>query len=97
MYLNSLHYFDVDEYIFAGQKEHSHLCRSQAFRIVKQAAQSLNMEDRITATLCAKHLDITRGNTAHSQQYLWIYTTTRHMRLLRDIWELNRTIKTQYF
>jgi integrase len=48
MYLNSLHYFDVDEYIFAGQKEHSHLCRSQAFRIVKQAAQSLNMEDRIS-------------------------------------------------
>ena len=48
IYLNSLHYFDVDEYIFAGQKEHSHLCRSQAFRIVKQAAQSLNMEDRIS-------------------------------------------------
>ena len=48
MYLNSLHYFDVEEYIFAGQKEHSHLCRSQSFRIVKQAAQSLNMEDRIS-------------------------------------------------
>ena len=39
IYLNSLHYFDVDEYIFAGQKEHSHLCRSQAFRIVQKAAE----------------------------------------------------------
>ena len=48
MYLNSLHYFDVDKYIFAGQKEHSHLCRSQAFRIIKQAAHSLNMEDGIS-------------------------------------------------
>ena len=47
-YLNSLHYFDVNEYIFMGQKEHTHLCRSQAFRIIKQAASSLNMENGIS-------------------------------------------------
>ena len=48
LYLNSLHYFDLDEYIFMGKYEHTHLCRSQAFRIIKQAALSLNIEEDIS-------------------------------------------------
>ncbi len=48
MYLNSLYHFDENEYIFIGRNPHTHLCRSQAFRIIKQAAASLNMENGIS-------------------------------------------------
>lgn len=73
MYLNSLHYFDVDEYIFAGQKEHSHLCRSQAFRIVKQASAVTQYGGWNKLPLYAQNIWILRVEIRHTASSTYGY------------------------
>ena len=47
-YMKSLSSVDGKDYIFTGKNKGMHLSRSQAFRIIKHAAYSLNMEKGIS-------------------------------------------------
>ena len=50
IYINSLSDENIkgEKYIFAGRNENKHLCRSQAFRIIKHACQNLGLSEHIS-------------------------------------------------
>ncbi len=48
VYMTSLGAITGNEYIFIGRDKRTPLCRSQAYRIITHAAQSLNMENGIS-------------------------------------------------
>lgn len=47
-YRNTLPKIHREDYLFPGKKENTHLCRSQAFRIIQNAGQHLHFENRIS-------------------------------------------------
>ncbi len=48
LYMSSINIISENEYIFTGRYKNTHLCRSQAYRIITHAAESLNMENGIS-------------------------------------------------
>lgn len=48
IYRNSIHKIFPERYLFPGRDKESHLSRSQAFRIIKEAGQRLNFETEIS-------------------------------------------------
>ncbi len=69
MYMESLYNIRKCDYIFNGQKKGKPLSRSQAFRIIKKAANELHMESGISCHSKKDFWVLLPGNVVHHQQY----------------------------
>ena len=78
------------DYLFCKNTDRQHpINRSQAYRIVKEAAaQTTNSRSAVTP--CGKRLATTHGNRGHSLHCLWVCSITLPMMSPNAILELSR-------
>ena len=68
------------DYIFTGRYAGTHLSRSQAFRTIKHAAYSLNMERGISCHSMRKTFGYYAWKCEHHRQCSWRYIIIHRMR-----------------
>ena len=79
------------DYLFCKNTDRQHpINRSQAYRIVKEAAAQTTNSRMVTVTPCGKRLATTHGNREHSPHCLWVCSITLPMMSPNAILELSR-------